>query len=232
MTLNVAICDDNPKDLEYISQLLEQWQRKKGMHIKSSQFTSAESFLFHYEENKNYDILLLDIEMGEMDGVTLAKKIRKEDSTVNIVFITGYSEYLEEGYEVQALHYLRKPLNEEKFFHVLERVEEKMILNQRCLNLMCSGEMYRIPLHEIKYIDVFDNYSTVHAQVEVSVKKPLHEFMDLLDQKFYKIGRSSIINLDYVRKVNKTTVYLTDGTTFPLPRGVYEALNRAIIMYT
>lgn len=232
MKLNVAICDDNHMDLEYISHLLEKWGEKNAVTIQSSFFTSGENFLFHYAENKNYDILLLDIEMGHIDGVTLAKTIRKENTTVQIIFISGYSEYIAEGYEVQALHYLMKPLNEEKFFHVLDRAAEKRVLNQRCLNLMHGGEMYRIPLHEIKYIDVWDNYTTVHAKIDLTMKKPLREFEELLDQKFFKIGRSCIVNLDCISKVTKTSVYLSDGTVLPLPRGAYEAVNRAIISYT
>ena len=232
MKMNVAICDDSNVDVQYISQLLEQWSKQMNVQIHISVFPSAENFLFHYEDNKNYDVLLLDIEMGQMDGVTLAKKIRKEDSTVQIIFITGYSEYIAEGYEVQALHYLMKPLDKEKFFAVLERASKKMIANQRCLNLMHAGEMHRMPLYEIKYIDVLDNYTTVHAKIELTVKKPLREFEELLDQKFLKVGRSYIVNLDYISRVTKTMVYLSDGTTLPLPRGAYEALNRAIISYT
>ena len=232
MKIHIAICDDSNTDLEYISQLLDEWGKKNGIDIQSSFFTSAESFLFDYAENKNYDILLLDIEMGNMDGVTLAKNIRKEDATVQIVFITGYSEYIAEGYEVQALHYLMKPLNEEKFFIVLDRAIEKMVLNQKCLNLTHGGEMYRIPLHEIKYISVIDNYTTIHAKTELMLRKPLHEFEDMLDEKFFRIGRSYIVNLAVISRVTKTEVRLRDGTVLPLSRGTYEALNRAIISYT
>ena len=222
MKIHVAICDDSNTDLEYIAQLLDLWGDKKGIYIQSSFFTSAESFLFDYAEHKNYDILLLDIEMGEMDGVTLAKTIRKEDATVQIVFITGYSEYIAEGYEVQALHYLMKPLDEEKFCIVLDRAIEKLILN----------EMYRSPLHEIKYISVIDNYTTIHAKTELMLRKPLHEFEDMLDEKFFRIGRSHIVNLTVISRVTRTEVRLRDGTILPLPRGIYEALNRAIISYT
>ncbi len=77
------------------------------------------------------DILLLDIEMGAMDGVTLAKTLRKENDTLQIVFLTGYSDYISEGYEVAALHYLLKPVQKEKLFSVLYRALDKVKKNEK-----------------------------------------------------------------------------------------------------
>lgn len=232
MKLKIAICDDSKIDLEYVSQLLDKWSLKNNVLVHKESFTSSESFLFNYSENKDYDILLLDIEMGKMDGVEMSKIIRKENTSVQIIFITGYSDYISEGYEVQALHYLMKPLNEEKFYKVLDIAKEKVAKNQKCLNLTYSGEMYRFPLHEIKYIDVIENYTTIHAKIDFTIKKPLKEFENKLDQKFFKIGRSIIVNLDYISKVTKSNVYLLDGSILPIPRGIYESLNRAIISFT
>ena len=82
-------------------------------------FPSAESFLFDYAEQKNYDFLLLDIEMPSMNGVELAQKIRQENNAVQIIFITGYSDFMAEGYEVSALHYLMKPVSFDKLSKVL-----------------------------------------------------------------------------------------------------------------
>ena len=104
MAYKVAICDDSQRDAEYVLSLLTNWAKKNQIAIQTECFQSAESFLFHYAEDKTYDILLLDIEMGKMDGVTMAREIRRENQTVQIVFITGYSDYIAEGYEVAALH--------------------------------------------------------------------------------------------------------------------------------
>lgn len=117
-------------------------------------FTSAESFLFHYAEESDYDILLLDIEMGGLDGVTMAKQLRKSNDTVQIIFITGYSDYISEGYEVAALHYLMKPVKEEKLCSVLDRAAEKISRNEKVLHFEMSGEMVRVPIYQIRYADV------------------------------------------------------------------------------
>ena len=77
MNLNIAICDDSIIDSNYVKELVINWSTNRKCQVNINVFPSAEAFLFHYEENKNYDVLLLDIEMGKMDGVTLARKIRK-----------------------------------------------------------------------------------------------------------------------------------------------------------
>ena len=130
-----------------------------------------------------------------------------------------------------ALHYLLKPVNREKFFSVLDRAVEKHKQNERCLNLELSGEMVRIPLYEIRYLEVCHNYVTIHAGEDYTVKRTLGEFEKELDQRFCRVGRALIVNLKFIRRVTRTEVFLADGTSLPLPRGAYEPLNRAIIAY-
>lgn len=232
MSYKIAICDDNEADVQYISSLVSSWASKDNMQIQINTFSSAEAFLFHYSEQKDYDILLLDIEMEKMDGVTMAKTIRKENESVQIVFITGYSDYISEGYEVSALHYLMKPVHKDKLFEVLERAIEKLKKNERVLNLELSGEMVRVPFYEIRYLEVRQNYVTIHGKQDYTLKKTLGEFGTELDDRFFRAGRSYILNLSYIQRVTKNDVYLSDGSVIPLPRGLYEPLNRAIISHT
>lgn len=232
MACRVAIVDDSRTDAGFVEELLVQWAADRHVVVQTEQFHSAESFLFRYAEDKAWDILLLDIEMGAMDGVTMAKKVRAQNEVVQIVFITGYSDYIAEGYEVAALHYLMKPVKQEKLFAVLDRALEKRKQEDGCLNLECTGEMVRIPFYEIRYLDVFKNYVTVHAKADYTVKRPLGEFEKELDSRFFRAGRALIVNLRYIRRVTKTEVLLSNGTVLALPRGAYEPLNRAIIQHT
>ncbi len=229
MKISFAICDDSIIDSEYVKELVIKWSKENKYRVNIDVFPSAEAFIFHYVENKEYDVLLLDIEMGIIDGVTLAREIRKSNKSVQIIFITGYSDYIAEGYDVEALHYLMKPLKAEKLFNVLERAVSRLIQNEKQLVLNSFDEMIKIPLHEIIYLDVDRNYVTVHANKDYTIKKTLGDVEKELDERFFRIGRSAIINLKYVSRVSKTDVYLTNGVTLQLPRGIYEALNRAII---
>lgn len=229
MNVHFAICDDNNIDSNYVSNLVNKWANERKYQINIDIFDSAEAFLFHYDGNKDYDILLLDIEMKKMDGVTLAREIRKTNKSVQIVFITGYSDYIADGYDVEALHYLMKPLKEEKLFVVLDRAVNRIIQNEKYLLLNYYDETIRIPLHEIVYIDVDRNYVTIHSNQDYTIKKTLGEIEKELDKRFFRIGHSVIVNLKYISRVTKTDVFLANNTILQLPRGVYDSLNRAII---
>ena len=232
MGYRVAIVDDSTTDAAFVKGILDQWASQRQVSIQAEVFSSAESFLFRYAEDKDWDILLLDIEMGAMDGVTMAKRVRQNNEAVQIVFITGYSDYIAEGYEVAALHYLMKPVNRDKLLTILDRAMEKRKQEERCLNLEAYGEMVRIPFYEIRYLDVHQNYVTVHAKTDYTVKRTLSDFERELDDRFCRVGRGMILNLKYIQRVTKTEVRLSDGTVLSLPRGAYEPLNRAIILHT
>lgn len=229
MKYRFAVCDDRPEDARLVARLAAQWGLRTASEVELETFPSAEAFLFRYQEQKDFDILLLDIEMPGMDGVELAKAVRRDNDAVQIVFITGYSDYIAQGYEVSALHYLMKPVDEEKFFQVLSRAVGRLARNEPFLILELPGETVRVPLPEIRYLDVQQNYVTVHAREDYTLKRPLAELEAQLDRRFYRIGRSCIVNLTCVRRVTRTEAELTTGERLPLPRGQYEKLNQAII---
>lgn len=232
MEYKIAVCDDSDADRQYVLNMVNRWAAGAGHTVHIDAFTSAESFLFRYAEEGDYDILLLDIEMGAMDGVTMAKRLRKNNDTVQIVFITGYSDYISEGYEVAALHYLMKPVREEKLCSVLDRAAERLSKNEKFLTFEIGGGVVRVPIYQIRYADVFGNYVTIHASDDLTVKMTLRELEAQLDERFYRVGRSVIVNLTNISRVTKSEIKLCDGTSIPLPRGAYEPLNRAIITHT
>lgn len=106
MNYRIAVCDNDTAEIEYLASIVNEWSRKTNNLTAISLFRSAEAFLYDYAENKNYDILLLDIEMERISGVELARYIRAQNREIQIVFVTGYRDYILEGYEVEALHYL------------------------------------------------------------------------------------------------------------------------------
>lgn len=229
MGYRFAICDDDETYIEYIDRLTAQWARQTGVVVKTERFPSAEAFLFRCGRRQNFDVLLLDIEMTGMDGVELARTVRRENDDVQIIFVTGYADYIAEGYEVSALHYLTKPVNEEKLFQVLSRAVGRLRRNEPVLTLETAEETVRLPLSKIRYLEVLHNYVTVHAGRDYTVKRPLSELEQELSRRFYRVGRSYIVNLDFIRRVTRAEAELTTGERVPLPRGQYEKLNRAII---
>ena len=229
-----AVCDDNGADAAFVVSLIDKWNQENGNEraiYKTEVFPSAEAFLFAYEENQEYDILLLDIEMGGMSGVELAKRLRQMGAGLQIIFITGYMDYISEGYDVEALHYLIKPVTGEKLGEVLDRAMERIKTRERGLVLTLPDGIVRVPLYEIRYIEVQKNYVTVHAEEDYSMKKTLNELKKELDRSFFQIHRSYIAGLRCIRKVTRTEVILKDNTILPLSRKVYNDLNQALIHY-
>ncbi len=231
MPYRIAICDDQTPETEYLTALVSRWAEARNFSVQIDAFSSAERFLFHSEDAQTYDILLLDIELGGISGVELAKQVRRTSKTVQIIFVTGYADYILDGYEVEALHYLMKPVSEQKLLQVLDRAAEKLKHSEKLLTLDLNQELVCIPLHEIRFLEVRQNYVTVHAEQDYTVKKPLSELEKSLDAQFFRTGRSFIVNMKYIHKVTRSDVYLKDGTAVPLSRGLYDPLNRAIIQY-
>ena len=228
MDYRVFLCDDSAEDAEYLLGFVENWASKRAYALELRQFPSAEALLFALEDEMP-DILLLDIEMHGMDGVQLARRVRERSEDAQIVFVTGYSDYIAEGYDVSALHYLMKPVNPEKLASVLDRAVARLLDRSRLLTLHTAEGVVRVPFREIVYIEARRNYVTVHAKAEYTEKKTLAAVEQELDDRFFRAGRSFILNLSHVRQVLKNEVLFSDGTKIPLSRGAYEPLNRAII---
>ncbi len=228
MKINLAICDDDNNQIEFTKNLVNTWAINNNILTDIKTYNSAEDFLFNAID-ESFDIALLDIEMGKINGVELAYKIRMQDEMVQIIFITGYDDYIAQGYEVSALQYLMKPIKKEKFLQTLDRAIEKLKRNEKKLFCKTNNGNINIPLFEIKYIEVNKNYITVFAKEEYIMKMTLSNIEKELDSSFFKIGRSFIINLAFIKKVLKSEVVLIDESVIPLPRGMYEKLNRAII---
>jgi len=229
MLLRFALCDDDSAVSEYLEHEVSAWADRAGNAWKISSFPSAEAFLFDYSENKAVDVLLLDIEMPGMNGMELARHLRDAKAALQIIFITGYSDYISEGYDVSALHYLVKPVSRDKLWSVLDRAAALLERSEKKIVLEGSGTSSLVSISEIRYIEVIGNYVTVYADRQYTVKATLASIESQLDEAFFRAGRSYIINLDRVRRAAKKEVTLTTGELVPLARGVYEKLMNAII---
>lgn len=232
MKLNIAICDDEQNQIEYLNELLAIWLQRTRCIAEISTFSSAEALLFEYAENQNFDILLLDIEMSGMSGVELARKIRETNHTVQLVFVTGYYEYFSDGFDVSALHYLIKPATAEKLYPVLDRAVSNLQYRERSVLISTAQGDIKVPLSDIKYLEsdrMYLNVCTVDGVLRA--RMALSSVTPLLDDTFFKIHRSYIVNLKYVRKVTRTDVFVEGGTSLPLARGMYDSMHAALIKY-
>ncbi|MCI9574178.1 MAG: response regulator transcription factor [Lachnospiraceae bacterium] len=227
----VWICDDEPQQAGFLQRLTADWAKRRAFKLHITQYHSAEELLFAYDADKRVDILLLDIELPGISGMELARRVRQSDRQLQIVFVSGYSDYLADGYEVEALHYLLKPVSAQKLDAVLDRALERLDARGRSLLVESDEGLCRLPLSEIRWLEVMGNYVTIHAGRDYTLRKPPKDLEPLLDESFFRTGRSFLVNLRFVKEVTRTQVTLTDASTVPLSRRRYDAIHHAIISY-
>lgn len=232
MKYKIAICDDSDADRQYVLNMVDRWAASAGHVVHTDTFTSAENFLFHYAEVNDYDILLLDIEMGAMDGVTMAKRVRQDNEAIQIVFITGFADYISEGYEVSALHYLMKPVMRDKLFAVLNRAVAAVKKTDKALLLPVGGEMIRLPVGRVQYVEAFSHTVAIVTDTEtIQVKMPISEMENLLGNGFVRCHRSYLVGLKHISRLSRTEVILDNGNTLPLSRSTAPLVHKAFISY-
>lgn len=246
--MRIAICDDEYAQRQLLQKLVYSWAQGDapdgsgkrgacagvGFPVAVSTFDSAEAFLFAFAEDQSFDILLLDIQMPAMDGVALAKEIRKENDILQIIFITGYSDYIAEGYDVSALHYLMKPVDEHKLFVVLDRAAARVkalgASSRRTILFPKSGGNVRIPAEDILYAEAFSHYITIYTKdMQQDFNMRLSDMEELLGAGFFRCHRSYIVGMKHVRRVTRTAMVLDNGMEIPLSRRLYDAANQEFI---
>ena len=225
----IAICDDEQNQIEYITSIVESWSANEGHNCEIHTFASAEAFLFEYEENKAYDILLLDVEMKHMNGIELAKQIRKDNNRAEIIFVTSHFEFVGEGYEVDALHYLIKPISTDKLTQVLIKAAEKLSVKPPSVVISCDGETVKLYESDILYVESFLHYIVIHTKdKEYKIKESISSFEEKLSDDFYRVHRSYLVSLKHITRISRTSVNV-GSTELPLSRGKYDDINRAFI---
>ncbi|MBR7161042.1 MAG: response regulator transcription factor [Clostridia bacterium] len=231
MRLNVAVCDDEKEQTERIAAVVTAWAEREGHRCALRTFASSEEFLFEYESDSSYDVLLLDVEMGDISGISLAKKIRKENNRSEIIFVTSHFEFVGEGYEVDALHYLVKPISEEKLCEVLSKAAEKLSEEPPSVVITCDGETVKLYESEILYVESFLHYIMIHTKEKAyKIKESISLFEEKLSEDFFRAHRSYLISLKHIVRISRTGVLLDDRTELPLARGKYNDINRAFIV--
>lgn len=230
MRYKVAIVDDSSADTEYVSALVARWAESAGHTAGISAFPSAEAFLFQYEEEQDFDVLLLDIEMGELNGVDLAKRVRRGNDSVQIVFITGYPDFIAEGYEVAALHYLMKPVSYEKLCGVLDKAAVNLGKTEKRLCVTYDRETDFVPFSQLLYVEAQKQYVLVHTfDRTYRMKKSFSETLKELDEFFFRCQRSFCVNLCHVTRINSSSVLLKNGEEIPISRGMAEKIGKEMI---
>ena len=231
MPLTIAVCEDNEEQCAALRRLLDLWSSDKPFAIVIDEYISAEAFLFAYPE-KSCDLLILDIEMGEINGMELARRLREKTDMLPILFVTGYSDYMNEGYEVEALHYLLKPVDKEKLFTVLDRYMKNHRPEKEII-LKSDDETLRLPSDSIAYCEAMGKKTCVFLTDGSSLQccPGISDIKNELPEEFIFTHRSYIVNLKCIKSIRKTDLVLDTGAVIPVSRRLYKDINEKFIKF-
>lgn len=230
--LTIAIVDDEKIQIETMKTLIEDAAEKLNLSVELIDFSSGEAFLFELEDHVAIDIVFLDIEMKKLDGLDVAKKIRETNSELTIVFATAFAEYAVQGYDVQALDYLLKPIDTEKISRVLIRHLEKMPTIKKSIMLETQGEIFKLFLEDILYIEVNRRECTFHSKDKVlTVNQTLKEVSEKLNNEFIQTHRSYLVNVKHINRLHKADIELSSGATIPISRRLAKDVQGRFIDY-
>lgn len=230
--MRIAVCDDEEK---FRNQARDMVDKLAGsLDVVVDAYSDGNQLLAAFDK-KPYDVLFLDIEMPAMDGITLAKKLRERSDSIYIVFLTGHVEYALEGYEVNALRYLTKPVQEEKLREVLRFVMDQSA-SKKQLMIKEDGEELLLNIADIVYFEAQNQYVMIYTtEGEHLVRYNIGDFEEQLKADgFFRVHRGYLVSLAKVKKLVKSEVIMDgeDGeVSVPVSRSNVKPLKEALYAY-
>lgn len=227
--MRIAVCDDEELFRIEFKSVLDKVLINAEYDIDT--FSGGSSLYEAFLKNP-FDLVFLDIEMPGIDGITLAKRLRAVSENVQIVFLTSHIEYALEGYEVNALRYLVKPVDMNKLSEVLKYIQDKKN-NSRQIMIKQEGEDIVIDISDIIYMESMDkNVRIVTSKSEYITRYNISDYEEeLKNSGFLRIHRGYLISLSKVKKIVKNDVVMDGDISLPVSRSNVKALKDALYAY-
>ena len=205
--IRVALVEDYLPQIQRMEEILNQIQHDEKLNLQITVFQDGENF--SSMPPHSFDLALLDIQMDKMDGMQAAAKIRKQDEDLIIIFITNLAQYAIQGYAVQAMDFILKPVNpvlfKEKLMKAIRRIERKQ--KEKRISIKTTQGWVWLKMDEICYVEIVSRHLEIHTDTQVlCCSEPLQNLQALLDERFFRCHVAYLVNMDYVKQVYKTTV--------------------------
>lgn len=216
--IKIAICEDEKDQQELIkeniSKIFEGLDIKYNLEI----FDSGEALLKNY--SNNIDIILLDVQMGKINGMDTARKIRILDDKVEIIFITSLMEYVLDGYEVRAYRYLIKPVKYEKLKENIINCIKEIDIKNKYIVVKEQGSQIKLDISEITYAEVQKETITIHTLSKVyKINGTMNNIEKNIDcNRFFRCHKSFLINLEQVKSIKQYVAILESNEEVPISR--------------
>ncbi len=236
--INIAICDDESHSREIVKKKIKEYMMKKGIVFHIDMFSSGKEFTALGIEMLQYHIVCLDINMDEMNGITVAKRIREISNEVFIVFVSAYVNYILEGYKVDAIRYILK--NNTNFQSSINECMEAIIEK---LNYKVVMETFRfnegtkeISLGRILYIESRLHKLEFHVMEENLKIYTMYETLNEAENKiknnnFIRIHHSFLVNIKYIKSIKRYRVLLSNEMELAIAKVRYKYVKDAFIVY-
>lgn len=229
--LRIAIVEDEDSYISTLQSYLEQFERDTGEKIETTVYHDGDEIAAFY--HAQFDIILMDIEMKFIDGMTAAEEIRGRDAMVSIIFITNAPQYAIRGYEVGALDYILKPVSYFTFCQKLGRAITKLKKKSRkWITIPIKGGMARMELSDIYYVESEGHNLIYHTksgeEISSGTMKSVEE--DMIKSGFSRINKCYLVNLEHVDAVkDKYAVVNEDRLLISRPR--YKQFMQELTQY-
>lgn len=229
--VRIAIVEDDPADLAQLMECLRQYEGEQKECFSVSAFSSPADFLNAFQSD--FDLIFMDIELPLFNGVEVARQLREVDTTVTLVFITNMEQYAIDGYEVDAIDFVVKPINYYRFSsmlrkamrHISRRAEKEVLIQD-------SHSVTRLRASQIRYVEIRDHlliYHTDQGKFE-SWGKMADVEADLSPHGFIRCSSSHLVNLRYVISVEGGSVDVA-GAKLPISQRRRKAFYTSVTNY-
>lgn len=228
----IAVCDDDPRFLEEFLPKLSKALSSKNIEAETEKFHDTASFLQRAYQGISFDLIFLDIYLGEENGYLFAKRLRSEEIQTDIIFITSTDEYAVMGYDVSPLLYLLKPVRDEQLAYACDIFLKKRRQTQLLLNL--SGETISLGITDLLYCEVLGHRVSLHL-LSGDVMKFRYSLSDLEkqlpDSLFIRSHQSYLVNMSHISSIIRYKLTLSTGETLPVSQSRYTDLQNRFIQY-
>lgn len=237
--VKIAICDDIKDFVNQMIDYIDEYKVLKAMHreINIQSFENGDSLIELIEQKERFDIIFLDILMPFINGIDVAKEIRKFDKNVKIIFLTSSPEFALDSYDVKAFSYILKQSSKEKIFQVLdEALSEIENTEKSYIMVKTKTGLVKVFYHNIEHIEIHSKTIIFHLCTNETYETfgSLSEIEDIFlsQSRFIKPYRSYIVNMDYVMKLSENKFITINNYHIPISRTSYSEVKRRYITYS